>query len=197
MKIKEKIFNEKKETFNELIIESLLNELCDLQKRINSNNLTYEYKTKGRSPKGFRNDENLIDSFKDLRDGNVNTRKVFKNQINFESDLYKTKKENPISRSENQMSVTQNIESCLDLSEKIIIFFRYYSILLSEVKCKVKHEKGLKMLTPKQMLQRLSVAIAQLKAGNASANSINEIRKIIYSLHYIKQKKSLEKYIKI
>ena len=122
LKIKEKIFNEKKETFNELIIESLLNELCDLQKRINSNNLTYEYKTKGRSPKGFRNDENLIDSFKDLRDGNVNTRKVFKNQINFESDLDKIKKENPISRSENQMSATQNIESCFDLSEKIIFF---------------------------------------------------------------------------
>ena len=69
--------------------------------------------------------------------------------------------------------------------------------MLSEVKCKVKHKKGLKILTPKQMLQRLSIAIAQLKAGNASANSINGIRKIIYSLHSIKQKKSLEKYIKI
>ena len=76
--------------------------------------MTYKYKTKGTSLKGFRNYENLIDSFKDLRDGNVNPRKVFKNQINFESDLGKIKKQNPISRSENQMSVTQNIESCFE-----------------------------------------------------------------------------------
>ena len=34
----------------------------------------------------------------------------------------------------------------------------------------------LKILTPKQMLQRLPVVLAQVKAGNISANSLNEIR---------------------
>ena len=34
----------------------------------------------------------------------------------------------------------------------------------------------LKILTPKQMLQRLPVVLAQVKAGNVSANSLNEIR---------------------
>ena len=47
--------------------------------------------------------------------------------------------------------------------------------------------KGLKILTPKQMLQRLPIALAQVKAGNNSENLLNEIRKIVYSLYQSKQ----------
>ena len=36
----------------------------------------------------------------------------------------------------------------------------------------------LKILTPKQMLQRLPIALAQLKAGNTSEKLLNEIRQI-------------------
>ena len=45
----------------------------------------------------------------------------------------------------------------------------------------------LKILTPKQMLQRLSIALAQVKAGNNSKNLLNEIRQIIYSLYQSKE----------
>ena len=41
---------------------------------------------------------------------------------------------------------------------------------------------GLKILTPKQMLQRLPVALAQVKAGNISENLLNQVRWKIYSL---------------
>ena len=41
----------------------------------------------------------------------------------------------------------------------------------------------LKILSPKQMLQRLPIALAQAKAGNTSENLLNEIRQIIYSLY--------------
>ena len=47
--------------------------------------------------------------------------------------------------------------------------------------------KGLKILTPKQMLQRLPIALAQVKAGNNSENLLNEIRQIIYSLYQSKE----------
>ena len=47
--------------------------------------------------------------------------------------------------------------------------------------------KGLKILTPKQMLQRLPIALAQVKAGNNSENVLNEIRQIVYSLYQSKQ----------
>ena len=46
-----------------------------------------------------------------------------------------------------------------------------------------KQGKGLKILTPKQILQRLPIALAQVKAGNNSESLLNEIRQIVYSLH--------------
>ena len=46
---------------------------------------------------------------------------------------------------------------------------------------------GLKILTPKQMLQRLSIALAQVKAGNNSESLLNEIRQIVCSLDQSKQ----------
>ena len=47
--------------------------------------------------------------------------------------------------------------------------------------------KGFKILTTKQMLQRLPIALAQLKAGNNSENLLNEIRQIVYSLYQSKE----------
>ena len=46
---------------------------------------------------------------------------------------------------------------------------------------------GLKILTPKQMLQRLLIALAQVKAGNNTESLLNEIRQIVYSLYQSKQ----------
>ena len=48
-----------------------------------------------------------------------------------------------------------------------------------------KQRKGIK-ITPKQMLQRLLIALAQVKAGNISQNLLNKSRKIIYSLYQAK-----------
>ena len=41
---------------------------------------------------------------------------------------------------------------------------------------------GLKILTPNQMLSRLPITLAHLKAGNNSEKLKNEIRQILYSL---------------
>ena len=42
---------------------------------------------------------------------------------------------------------------------------------------------GLKILTPKQMLQRLPIALAQVKAGNNSQSLLNEVKQIVYLLY--------------
>ena len=42
---------------------------------------------------------------------------------------------------------------------------------------------GLKILTPNQMLSRLPISVAQLKAGNDSEKLRNKIREILYSLY--------------
>ena len=46
-----------------------------------------------------------------------------------------------------------------------------------------KKGQGLKTLTPSQMLSRLSISLAQLKAGNNSEKRKNEIRQLLYSLY--------------
>ena len=43
--------------------------------------------------------------------------------------------------------------------------------------------QGLKILTPQQMLSRLPISLAQLKAGNNSQKLKNEIRQLLYSLY--------------
>ena len=43
------------------------------------------------------------------------------------------------------------------------------------------------MLTPKQMIQKLPIALAQVKTGNNSERLWNEIRQIVYSLYQSKQ----------
>ena len=43
--------------------------------------------------------------------------------------------------------------------------------------------KGLKILTPDQILSRLPISLAQLKAGNNSQKLKNEIRQLLYSLY--------------
>ena len=48
------------------------------------------------------------------------------------------------------------------------------------------HSK-LKILTPKQMLQRLLIALAQVKTGNNSESLLNEIRQIVYCLYQSKE----------
>ena len=65
--------------------------------------------------------------------------------------------------------------------------FDNYSRNVSEAKYQTKYGEGLKILTPKQILQRLPIALAQVKAGNTSENLLNEIRQIIYSLYREKE----------
>ena len=47
--------------------------------------------------------------------------------------------------------------------------------------------EGLKILTRIQMLKRLPIALAQVKAGNNSESLLNEIRQIVYSLYRSKE----------
>ena len=50
---------------------------------------------------------------------------------------------------------------------------------------KTTQRKGLQILPPKQMLQRLPISLAQVQAGKE--NLVNEIRQIIYYLYWAKE----------
>ena len=59
---------------------------------------------------------------------------------------------------------------------------------------KVSDRKHIKISTPKQMLQRLSIVLAQVNAGNISENLLNEIKLYILC---VEQKKLLKLYTTI
>ena len=63
----------------------------------------------------------------------------------------------------------------INVAEKILVFDRQ------------KQGQGLKILTPSQMLSRLPITLAQLKAGNNSEKRKNEIRQILYYLYRSKK----------
>ena len=57
----------------------------------------------------------------------------------------------------------------------------------SAAKRRNQRGQGLKILTPNQMLSRLPITLAQLKAGNNSQKQTNKIRQLLYSLYRSKK----------
>ena len=66
-------------------------------------------------------------------------------------------------------------------------FFDDYSLMAFEARHEATKETALKVLIPRQMLQRLPIAVARVKAGNDSESLLNEIRQIAYSLYQSKE----------
>ena len=78
--------------------------------------------------------------------------------------------------SENRKFMIEENEKIIDIVERIL----YFNGL-------DQSGKGLKILTPNQMLSRLPISLAQLKAGNNSEKLKNEIRQLLYSLYRSKK----------
>ena len=92
-----------------------------------------------------------------------------------------------------QKEVINNLEKFYLSREEVINFFRDYIEMLFNANYDAKQNetkgKGLKILTPKQMLQRLPIALAQVKAGNNSESLSNKL-----FILCISQNKSLKNY---
>ena len=71
--------------------------------------------------------------------------------------------------------------------KSVIKLFDDYSSMVSEAELKATKETGLKILTPKQTLQRLPIALAQVNSGDNSENLLNEIRQIVHSVYQSKE----------
>ena len=122
-----------------------------------------------------------------IRHGNISLADAKSDQAEFKSNPNEIKKGNKKHRSKEQKNAFYNNEILYKVKNSVIEFFDDYSSMMSEAKLKASNETGLKILTPIQMLQRLPIALAQVKAGNNSENLLNEIRQIIYSLYQSKE----------
>ena len=88
-----------------------------------------------------------------------------------------------------QKKTLSNIENHFNATNSAIKFIEDYGSVILEAKKLAREQEGtrLKILTPNQMLKRLPIALAQIKAGNDSESLLNEIRQIVYSLYRSKE----------
>ena len=93
--------------------------------------------------------------------------------LNFNNKARPQNKDNKINNKRNVLNTAKNL---YDGRELVINAFK------SELfPWKSTTGTGLKILTPKQLLQRLLIVLAQVKAGNNYENKLDEIRQIVYS----------------
>ena len=96
-------------------------------------------------------------------------------------------------KNQEQEKTLANLNMLFNGRNDAINFIEGYGSMILEAKRKVaeclkeQERTGLKILTPKQLLQRLLIALAQVKAGNNSDYLLNEIRQIDCSLNQFKE----------
>ena len=86
--------------------------------------------------------------------------------------------------SKEKKNILHNFEMHYKAINAAIRFFDDYSSMVSEAKHETTKGTRLKMLTPRKMLQKLSIALAQVKAGNNSESLSNENSQIVCPLYH-------------
>ena len=169
--------------FNELINKrkDFMKELHD---KVDYDNLKFEYvgPTKDVS---FYEHKGSKELFNAIKDNQINFDDVVKRQNEILNKISNTKIGKKLQNKKKRLITLKNFT----LLEKKLLIFLEKIVLDAAYKSKQNETKGrgLKILTPKQMLQRLPIALPQVKAGNNSENLLNEIRQIVYSLYQSKQ----------
>ena len=101
--------------------------------------------------------------------------------------IRKTKRRNPEKR-KLRSDVLDSVSSLVQGREVVLKAFQSGILHKFEESQEGKGtNERLKILTPNQMLKRLPIALAQVKAGNNSESLLNEIRQIVYSLYRSKE----------
>ena len=167
-----------------------MDEILEMSNKIDYGQLIYNFKGPTR-PINIGKFGGPIYIYNHMENGDTTLQQVEKQQKDFKKELNEITSGNPKHKSNNQLNVIKNVKNFYDSRQKIIDLLNDNSKIGSEAIYKSKQNetegKGLKILPPKQMLQRLPMALAKVKAGNNSENLLNEIRQIVYSLYQSKQ----------
>ena len=88
-----------------------------------------------------------------------------------------------------QKRALPNINILFNARDNAIKFIEGYGSMILKAKKLAREQEGtgVKILTPNQMLKRLPIALAQIKAGNNSESLLNKIRQMVYSLYRSKE----------
>ena len=144
------------------------------------NNKTYD----------FRNFKTIPTFGNEIRNNVISLDTANIEQANLLSHVYdfskKTRPRNPAQR-QLKADIIDSVNLLVQGREMVINAFKSGIFQVSKEDEESQEGKGLKILTPNQMLKRLPIALAQVKAGNNSESLLNEIRQIVYSLYRSKE----------
>ena len=129
-----------------------------------------------------------IDFLNEIKKGEITIEQAKASQEDFNNYLKTIRRGNKTKEQENTLA---NINRLFNGSNYAVKFIEDYGSMILEAKKKAAEEPttgtGLKILTPKQLLQRLPIVLAQVKAGINSESLLNEIRQTVYSLYQAKE----------
>ena len=158
-----------------------MSELCD---SVGYNNLKFEYVGPNKDV-SFYEYKDSIELFNAIKNNQIKFSEVKNKQNEFLNKLNNIKIGK---KTIEQKETINNLEKFYLSREEVINFFRDYIEMLSDANYNAKQNEtkgtGLKILSPKQTLQRLPIALGQGKAGNNSESLLNEIKQIVYSFHH-------------
>ena len=156
-----------------------------MNNKIDYDNLKYVVERSG-DEYNFNKMKDPIALLNDIKKGKISLEEAKEKQKNYHNYLNTIRRGN---KSNNQMRTLANINIHYNARDSAIKFIEDYSSMSLEAKKLAKEQEGtgLKILTPNQILKRLPIALAQIKAGNNSESLLNEIRQIAYSLYRSKE----------
>ena len=170
------------ENLNPEIINEI-NKIEEIEKKVDRNKMVYKGTNKTYD---FRNFKTIRALGNEIRNNiiSLDTENMEQaNLLSYISDFMKTKPGDPEKR-RLRADVLNSVTGLVEGREMVINAFKSGIFQVSK---ESQEGKGLKILTPNQMLKRLPIALAQVKAGNNSESLLNEIRQIVYSLYRSKE----------
>ena len=168
------------------IYNKRIDKIEELNNKIDYNDLNYFFVGTG-DKYSFNDLDDPLTLLNNIRKGKTSMGKAIEQQYNFRKYLNLIRIGN---KYDNQKRTLANINIFYNARYNVIQFIRDCGGMILEAKNQALEEqfgKGLKILTPNQMLKRLPIALAQVKAGNNSESLLNEIKQIVYSLYRSKE----------
>ena len=177
------LISKEREIFKD-IYNKRLDKIEELNNEIDYDNLDYAVASSGKKF-DFGSLKDPIAFLNDIKKGKISLQKAKNKQQNYRNYLNIIRRGN---KNNNQRKTLANVNIRFSARDMAIKFIEDYGSTILEAKKIAKQGgEGLKILTPNQMLKRLPIALAQVKAGNNSESLLNEIRQIAYSLYRSKE----------
>ena len=167
------------------IYNKRLDKIKELDNKIDYDNLKYVVERSGLEY-NFNKIKDPITFLKDIKEGKISVEEAKEKQKDYYSYLNTIRRGN---KNACQKKALANINILFNARNNVIKYIEDYSSMILEAKKLAREQEGtgLKILASNQMLKRLPIALAQIKAGNNSESLLNEIRQIVYYLYRAKK----------